>query len=533
MKYMRLLITTGVLFLGAIPAYADSAQAGPAKSSGYSADQNGDFRIDLSELLRVIQFFNSSGYHCAAGTEDGFDPGPGDQSCSPHDCDYNTQNWDINMSELLRLIQFFNMNGFYNCAESEDGFCPGSPPNIVFLLLDTLRADCIGGTRNSIPIMPFLSEFAQGGALFTRATSPGSWTRPAMASLFTGLYAEALWGAEDSPSEERFMLWPEYETITEWLVNAAGYDPWAYQTNGWCTEYFGYTQGFPEGRFPFSDNAPAAEVTDGVLANIDSWQEPFFTFAQYLDPHGPSTPPAEYAEAFGEPPDATATDLNYLLPGNWTEYITDVYLAWFSSLPLGITPLTENGEETMRYRYDAETRYLDAELERLITAIQTRFPNTIFVILADHGEEMMDRALIGHGHTLYEEQSRVPLIVQGPGITPQVVDVPVEPVGLMPTLANLLNLVPNPQWQGRDFFDLTGSESIFCYTWADFGGVITEASSVAVGNLKYIEHNHYAQPMLFDLATDPGELTDLAASRPADVANMAALLAAHKTAVIP
>ncbi|HPO12989.1 MAG TPA: right-handed parallel beta-helix repeat-containing protein [Candidatus Hydrogenedentes bacterium] len=102
------------------------AQAG-SEGAGvlHSGDQNQDFLISLSELLRVIQFFNSGGFHCEAGTEDGFAPAPGDTSCTPHSSDYNTQNWQISLSELLRIVQFFNSGGYHQNAGGEDGFGPG------------------------------------------------------------------------------------------------------------------------------------------------------------------------------------------------------------------------------------------------------------------------------------------------------------------------------------------------------------------------------------------------------------------------
>ena len=95
----------------------------------HDADQNADNLIDLSELLRVIQFFNSDGYHCAVGTEDGYDPGPGDTSCTPHASDYNSEDWAVNLSELLRVIQFFNSAGYHECPSdgTEDGYCVGPP----------------------------------------------------------------------------------------------------------------------------------------------------------------------------------------------------------------------------------------------------------------------------------------------------------------------------------------------------------------------------------------------------------------------
>ena len=94
----------------------------------HSADQDGDGLISLSELLRVIQFFNFGAYHCDAQGEDGYAPGPGDQSCQPHASDYNPSDWNISLSELLRVIQFFNSGGYHPCPdnpESEDGYCPG------------------------------------------------------------------------------------------------------------------------------------------------------------------------------------------------------------------------------------------------------------------------------------------------------------------------------------------------------------------------------------------------------------------------
>jgi PKD repeat protein len=96
----------------------------------HTGDQDGDLRIQLSELLRLIQFYNSGVFHCAETpgvTEDGYAPGPGDQSCAPHFSDYEPQDWAVQLSELLRIIQFYNLKGYTPCpgTGTEDGFCPG------------------------------------------------------------------------------------------------------------------------------------------------------------------------------------------------------------------------------------------------------------------------------------------------------------------------------------------------------------------------------------------------------------------------
>lgn len=90
----------------------------------HSADTTADYDIDLGELLRVIQFFNSNGFHCEEGTEDAFAPGDGDRTCVPHDADYEPQDWEIRLTELLRLIQMFNARAYGFDPATEDGFLP-------------------------------------------------------------------------------------------------------------------------------------------------------------------------------------------------------------------------------------------------------------------------------------------------------------------------------------------------------------------------------------------------------------------------
>ena len=98
----------------------------------HAADTDYNLQINLTELLRVIQFYNIEGLHCAddpGATEDGYVPGfDGDHSCERHSSDYQGDAWKIDLTELLRIIQFFNIGGYYpllDPGESEDGFRPG------------------------------------------------------------------------------------------------------------------------------------------------------------------------------------------------------------------------------------------------------------------------------------------------------------------------------------------------------------------------------------------------------------------------
>lgn len=101
------------------------------ESGQHSSDTDGNGIISFSELLRVIQFYNIGGYRCAPEgeiTEDGFTPGRSGISCRFHDTDFIMQNAQIELSELLRLVQFYNAGGYTYCPKeyTEDGFCPNT-----------------------------------------------------------------------------------------------------------------------------------------------------------------------------------------------------------------------------------------------------------------------------------------------------------------------------------------------------------------------------------------------------------------------
>ena len=100
----------------------------------HSADISADGQIELSELLRVVQLYNNHGLYCDPEllSEDGYIPGVDHdrEDCNPHDSDYGPQDWRVNLTELLRVVQFFNSDGYHLCyeSESEDGYCVGVDP---------------------------------------------------------------------------------------------------------------------------------------------------------------------------------------------------------------------------------------------------------------------------------------------------------------------------------------------------------------------------------------------------------------------
>lgn len=115
---------------GETPVEGEGMQEGEAPPPPHSADVNGDGRIGLSELLRAVQFYNSPGYHCDPGGEDGYNPGAdaAARQCAPHASDFAPLDWRIDLAELLRLIQFYNTGAYHRACGTEDGFAPGPGP---------------------------------------------------------------------------------------------------------------------------------------------------------------------------------------------------------------------------------------------------------------------------------------------------------------------------------------------------------------------------------------------------------------------
>ena len=111
----RVVVITSLLLLAGLPAAARH----------HTADTNADQQIAMSELLRVIQLFNSGEFHCETGTEDGYAPDAGDRTCAPHDSDYSPHDWRIRLSEVLRLIQLLNSGGYHTECGTEDDFALG------------------------------------------------------------------------------------------------------------------------------------------------------------------------------------------------------------------------------------------------------------------------------------------------------------------------------------------------------------------------------------------------------------------------
>lgn len=419
------------------------------------------------------------------------------------------------------------------CYARYDG-PPPRAPNVVFLLLDTVRADRVGATRNGIPITPHLDAFAQDAAVFTNAVTPCSWTKPAMASIFTSLYVDAhkvLYSArnEDPEHPTSDVLPDTFETMTEWLA-AAGYETFGVQTNANLTRPMGFAQGFDEARYVFQNGWRADWVTVQALYALDELREPFFLYCHYMDPHAPYDPPQSYRTLFGQEPDLTDQDRALLENDAFMAYCLDrVKCALGLQAVPAMPEFSPQGKNFVLQLYDSEIRFMDDQLGPLLDRVQAKYPHSIIVVASDHGEEFWERGGMGHGATLHQEQIRVPLMIRAPGLAPGPVDTPAELLDILPTIAGLLGRDPSPGWQGIDLFtaDVT-HEPRFSRTYGPWQDLRVNAEAAIEGGAKLIRDNARAIAQLFDLATNPEERADRATNDPDRASGLAALLDAHR-----
>lgn len=343
--------------------------------------------------------------------------------------------------------------------------------NLLLITVDALRADHLGVYGYARPTSPAIDRIAWQGVLFERAYAAAPHTSFALTSLLIGRPAVAL---------AHLNRLSGHPTLAD-LLHARGYATAAFIPRAVFfvePERFRYYERAQFG-FRHVDMRPLPETesaplqTDAVLAYLDRYRpRRFAAWVHYFAPHEPYVEHGETSGAFGR----SAVD-----------------------------------------RYDGEIAWADREIGRLVDEVKVRFPRTVVVVTADHGEEFGEHGGAYHGTTLFDEQVRVPLIINAPGIHPSRVTAPVGAVDVLPTLLALLG-VPAP-------FDLPGTD---LGPWLQPGAArnhdgtkIAVAENGAVLRMlvgeghKLICHARWPECLLFNLASDPGELRDLVSTQPA------------------
>ncbi len=405
-------------------------------------------------------------------------------------------------------------------------------PNLLLITIDTLRADHVSSYGYRRTTTACLDGVARQGALFETAYAPMPTTGPSHATLFTSLrpYSHGVLtnGVPLDCAEP---------TLSEVLASS-GYETAAVVSSFVLSRQFRWDRGF--GHFDDSfvpkyasvvteswEGIPvpgraldqrATQATDKAIAWLAGRKEsgrPFFLWVHYFDPHTPYDPPAGDLAAFAD---------------------------------------DDHGDPLRAAvrRYDGEIHYADREIGRLLRYLDSREEgkNLVLVIAGDHGEALMDHGHVHHGLSLYEEEVRVPLILRyAPRIKPGTrISEPVELLDVRPTLFDLLgvdaralptegrSLVPlltGNRLEPRDIFlqrrtyPPGANDNWYAPPWLPppaghpiVGGLF----AVREGAWKYIEAPQAGTRELYDLATDPTERRNLAASQAAVAARLQARL---------
>lgn len=414
-------------------------------------------------------------------------------------------------------------------------------PNVLLIVMDTVRADALGSYGAPPTATPNLDRLAQRGVLFKHASSTAPWTLPSTASLMTGRLPRELSADWWSPLDGSF------PTLAEFL-SARGYASAGFVANyKYCTEETGLARGFAHyedhelslaefaectalgRRLLFSPwlpqlgcyHDPVRKTASDVNAAFLEWlpetvasqnavnagARPWFAFLNYLDAHDPYAAPPPF-DAHRPADVSQRTMLRF-----W----------WFldrSRLQPGDVPLATDA-------YADCIRYLDAELGRLLNSLDQRgaLQNTLIIVTADHGEHFGEHGLYLHGNSLYEPLIHVPLLMVWPERIPPGthVDAPVSLVDVPATIQGLLEFDDGP-FDGKS---LAGhwDAGISSADRPVMAEVLTPpitppcqgASPIFRGSMRSVRQGRYkliqnadGGTELFDLSVDPGEQFDLA-----------------------
>jgi arylsulfatase A-like enzyme len=419
-----------------------------------------------------------------------------------------------------------------------------TPPDLVLINLDLLRADAVGLLGGSGQT-PAIDYYFRRGTVFEQAQAPAGFTWLSNAAVLTGREAiEIPWMAwrklsfpspRDSLARDGVRLLSRFPTLAERLA-AAGYATVNLNQGLYSGRHAGLDRGFEV----YQELPVNGFVGDAVRALLEPLAKPrdrplFVLFRPralhypYVRPASRERAPSRPGFVFDRPSRdgrrriTFATPLNDLtrtLGGPYDGDGHDPPVYRVKVLPAALELLvTRLDLEAIRTTYEQQVRYLDAELRRLFAELERRATPTVVVLYANHGESLGDHGFFGHG-TPYQECVRVPLLIRHPDTAGQRIRVPVSLVGLLPTLCEIAGIPVDPDLPGHSLLPfLAGSDPpphpLF--------GRNLQSAYVRDGRFKLII-NEPGIRELYDLETDPMEKTDLAAAHPDLVHRLAATL---------
>jgi len=409
-----------------------------------------------------------------------------------------------------------------------------APVPVVIYLIDTLRADRLGVYGYDRPTSPHLDALAAESVVFEQAYAAAPWTLPSVASLFTSTFV-----CEHALVKAGPKLNPALPTLAERLA-ARGYASAAFYTNPLLGPVAGLTRGF--------GTSSLRPTNAGIPADAAAWldqrdaSQPWFLYLHTMEPHQAFLAPYAEVKRFGHVP----IDVKVQLSDLWFEYAGLRRVDVGQGKLAGTTDTTaaldkaRDGLNRLRPEYEllyaAAVREADGHLGAVIADLKRRklWDQTLFIVLADHGEEFGEHGLWFHEQSVYDAVLRVPLLIhfpRGQFAGRRVADV-VSLVDVLPTIGEVLGVpefcagcrgvslvpllteLPVPRRPAPVVIPaLRVNATSFYRPWQKQAGDVNVV--VREGPFKAIFNEQPGSLELYDLALDPNELKDQAAVDPA------------------
>jgi arylsulfatase A-like enzyme len=271
---------------------------------------------------------------------------------------------------------------------------------VILISVDTLRADhlsCYGYER---PTSPYLDALATESALFVNVYAPSPWTLPSHVSMLTGLNT-----VRHQVNREDQRMNPELITLAE-LLKTNNFFCSAFTGGGFVSSAFGFADGF-DSYYERADEIYLDHAAELCFRDVARWIEfnkdrDFFLFIHTYQPHDPYVSPLPYKTRFLSE------------QARWTHLNLMGYLGGKSGI---FNPLSQEERQNIIDLYDGEILYTDEGLIGPLLATlkeMSLFDQTMIIFTSDHGEEFFDHHGWGHGHSLYDELLKVPLLIKFP-----------------------------------------------------------------------------------------------------------------------
>jgi arylsulfatase A-like enzyme len=412
---------------------------------------------------------------------------------------------------------------------------PPNTPNIILIILDTLRADALGSYGAGATASPALDAFAREAVRFENVYSQSSWTRPSIATILTSLY----------PSQHgaihKMDALPDRVTTVAEALHADGYWTAGFVSNINVAPVFNFQQGFDEYTYlaPYfyfwaTDSATQLAIYKGLrLARERIWRDRIYFYNYYQDAEVVTDAVTQWVKH--SPPLPFFLFIHFMDPHD--PYFEHPYDGRGVARVSNPDPPPSRKDE-LHALYTGDVAYLDQHLGVLLSGLKSAglYENTIIAVTADHGEEFQEHGGWWHGTSLYQEVVHVPLIVkraheERPG---QVESHRARTLDIAPTLMAAAGLRIPHEFVGRDLFGPAAPEPEPLFAEEELeGNVLT---SLRVGPWKVITANtdnpRGLQPVeLYNLDQDAHERRNLALTEQARTEQMLQLLAQERARV--